>query len=167
VDLDDPSTTLAVADHRSALVVIHYFLGILALNRDRDPRAAAEHFAASAAVGKAQYGVYGLYPDPETPTYEFLSFAHRALALAQIDVDAVPGALADMDDALTRGAGDAALAAEYRARVEHEVAVRKTRFGVGRRQARAGAASAYRKLSRSKVPGVGAAARGVRNVLRG
>ncbi len=165
VDLDDPASTLTVADHRSALVVIHYFLGILALNHDRDPQAAAEHFAASAAVGKAQYGVYGLYPDPETPTYEFLSFAHRALALAQFDVDAVPGALADMDDAVTRGAGDTKLAAEYRTRVDRELSAR-TRLGAGRRQARAGAARAYRKLSRSKVPGVGAAARGVRNVLR-
>ena len=167
VDLDDPRTTLDVAERRSALVVIHYFLGILALNHDGDPRAAVAQFEASAAVGAAQFRVYGLYPDPETPTYEFLSLAHRALALAQFDPDAVSAALAEMDDAVARrGAGDADLARDYRARAEHEVAVRRTRFGASRRRARAAAARGYRRMERSRVPGVSAVARGVRNVIQ-
>jgi len=165
VDLDDPSTILTVADQRSALVVICYFLGVLALNHDRDPQSAAEYFTASAAVGKAQFGVYGLYPDPETPTYEFLSLAHRARCLAQFNAGAVPEALAQMDEAVARGAGDSDLAREYRVRVEREVAARRTRFGVSRSEVRSAAARVYRRLARSHVPGVSTAARGVRSLL--
>jgi SAM-dependent methyltransferase len=150
IDLDDPSTDFVVADGQSALVVIHYFLGILALNHENDPHSAARHFAAAAAVGKAQFELYGLYVDPETALYEFLSLAHRALALAQFDPDDVPEALTQMDEAVARGAASPELAREYRARAQ---------------PGRVTASRAYRRLARSRVPGVSTVARGVRRVL--
>ena len=51
VDLDDPSTTVAIADRHSVLVVVHYYVGVLELVHNRNPQLAAEHFAAAAAVG--------------------------------------------------------------------------------------------------------------------
>lgn len=165
VDLDQPATTLPLARRRTALVVIHHFAGLVALNHERDPRAAAEHFNASAAVGKAQFDVHGLYPDPETPTCEFRSLGHRALALAQFDPDAVPDALAELDEAVARGAGDPEQAREFRARAEGEVLARRSAVGTRRMKARAWGARGYRRLARSKAPLVAKAARKFRGLV--
>jgi len=165
IDLDDPSTTLVVADRHPVLVVVHYFVGIFELVQERDPRMAAAHFAAAGAVGRAQYEKHGFYPDPETPMLEFLAFGHLALARAQFDPNGVPDALAQMDETVAHGAGDPESAADYRARAEGEVIARQTVAGTNRVKARAVAARVYRRLSRVRVPGVARAARGVRGAL--
>lgn len=165
IDLDDPSTDVAVAGRQSALVVIHYFLGIIALNEEEDPRAAAQQFAAAAAVGKAQFEVSGVYIDPESALYEFLSLAHRAIALARFAPKDVPEALAQMDESVARGTASPALAHDYRSRVEAEVSVARAPFGASRRRGRHAAARVYKRLERSRIPGASRVARGVRSAL--
>ncbi len=167
VDLDDPSTTVAIADQHSALIVVHYYVGVIELVHRRNPQLAADHFAAAAAVGLAQYEKHNLYPDPETPLLDLLARCHLALALAQFDPDRVPEALRGMDEAVARGAGDAALAADFRARAEGEVLARQTATGTTRVKARANAARVYRRLARARIPGVAAVARGIRGVVVG
>lgn len=163
VDLDEPETTLPVAERHPVLIVVHYYVGVLRLFHDQDPHAAVGQFTAAAAVGAAQFRAHGEYRDSETPTLEFLALAHRAIALAQIDRDAVPGAIADLDAALARGAGSPQLRGEYGARIDAEVRARRTASGTLRRDARAAAVRGYHRLLRSRVPGVAATARRVRS----
>ncbi len=117
IDIDDPGVTVTPRAC-GVLVGVHYFLGILALNGDSDRARAARHFAASAEAAKTLYRTHREYRDPELPLLEFHALGHRAIALAfaQARPRAVRRALAEVDRAVRRGAGDAAMAANYRAR---------------------------------------------------
>ena len=118
----EPDTVAALADPPTVLVPIHYYIGMLTLTDAQDPVLAAGHLAAAAAVAKSYFDLHGGYHDPETPLIESLALAHRAVALSRFDPDAVPAALDDLDRALARGAGSAAVVAEPRALALSEAA---------------------------------------------
>ncbi len=118
----EPDAVAALADPPTVLVPIHYYIGMLTLTDAQDPVRAARHLAAAAAVAKSYFDLHGGYHDPETPLIESLALAHRAVALSRFDPDAVPAALDDLDRALARGAGSAAVVAEPRALALSEAA---------------------------------------------
>jgi SAM-dependent methyltransferase len=123
-DLDGPFPPPS----RGVLVGIHYFLGILALNGDLDPSRAAGHFAASARIAHTIHAENDGYWDPQIPAFEFVALGNRAIALASTGAKrrTIRDALADVDDAVVRGIGEASAAAEFRAKTELIRADRKT-----------------------------------------
>jgi hypothetical protein len=156
IDLADPAAALNGANVPAVLAVIYYNLGLLKLLYQRAPKRAAMYFSAAAWVGKEVFDRCGLYPDPETAVVEALSRGNLALALAHFAPEEVEGVLAGLDAALQRGAGDSEMVASYRARVEAELALRRTRRGRAYRRARAVAGRVTRRVARrrrlSRVP---------------
>jgi SAM-dependent methyltransferase len=136
-DLDGPVPPLA----RGVLVGIHYFLGILVLNGDHDPSRAAAHFATSVRIARTIYAENDEYWDPQIPAFEFVALGNRAIALASAGAKrrTIGDALADVDEAVSRGIGDASAAAEFRAGAEGIRADRKAESrGRVRRRLRGG-----------------------------
>jgi SAM-dependent methyltransferase len=149
VTLDSGASAAALKVPRPSLVVAHYFAGVLALRRDRDPRRALDHFVAAGAVARAQYDRDGEYLDPHTPLLEVHALGHRAVILTQIDRAWPSEALDDLDAAIDRGPGAAALERQYRDRVQRAMPTRSLRIRATR-SVRAAAARAQRRLTRPR-----------------
>jgi len=117
VDVDAPRAAIPLPAC-SVIVSVHYFLGILTLNGGGDPRDAAAHFEAAARAARALLASRGEYGDPAVPAFEFMALGHRAIALATASARrrTIDAALADVDDAVVRGIGDAVAASEFRDR---------------------------------------------------
>lgn len=116
-DVDAPRAAIPLPAC-SVIVSVHYFLGILTLNGGGDPRDAAAHFEAAARAARALLASRGEYGDPAVPAFEFMALGHRAIALATASARrrTIDAALADVDDAVVRGIGDAVAASEFRDR---------------------------------------------------
>jgi hypothetical protein len=146
IDIDDPEPVIGRSDVPAVLTIIFFNLGLLRMWHQRSPERAAACFAAAASAGAAQFERHGLYPDPETPTVEALARGHLALAFARCAPEKVDGILAELEQGIERGAGNAALVAELRAHVDAELAVQRSPVKRTYRRARAIAGTAKRRL---------------------
>jgi hypothetical protein len=146
IDIDDPEPVVGRADVPAVLTIIFFNLGLLRMWHERSPERGAACFAAAASAGAAQFERHGLYPDPETPTVEALARGHLALALARFAPEKVDGVLAELEQGVERGAGNAELVADSRARVEAELAVQRSPVKRTYRRARAIAGAVKRRL---------------------
>src|SRR6185369_12997176 len=135
---DVEATTAPIdGEPQATFVVAQYVAALVALHHAHDTPRALEHFAAASAAADARYARHGVYADAETPLLQAHALGERALLLAETDREAVPRALAALDDAVAQGAGSVALAAEYRHRVAQVRAAHSIR---GRARRAAGAA---------------------------
>ncbi len=147
IDIDDPEPVVERADVPAVLTIIFFNLGLLRTWHERSPERGAACFAAAASAGAAQFERHGLYPDPETPTVEALARGHLALALARSAPERVDAVLAELEQGVERGAGNAELVADSRARVEAELAIQRSPVKRTYRRARAIAGTAKRRLT--------------------
>ncbi|MEX0663516.1 MAG: class I SAM-dependent methyltransferase [Acidimicrobiia bacterium] len=148
IDLDDPKVLVGRAALPAVLTVIFYNLGLIQLWHEHSPRRAADSFEAAAWAGRAQWDLYGQYQDPETPAFEALARGHFALALARIAPEHVAAVLEDLDEGVTRGAGDVEMAATARARAEAELTSRRSPTRRAYRRLRSAAGRVRRRLRR-------------------
>jgi 2-polyprenyl-3-methyl-5-hydroxy-6-metoxy-1,4-benzoquinol methylase len=161
LDLDDPHaivgqpavpaslTTTGRPAVPAVLTIIFYNLGLVRLFHDHDTRRAAECFEAAAWAGRAQWDLYGLYQDPETPAFEAMARGQLVLALARMEPTRVDAVLAELDEGVARGAGDADIAAMFRARLKEEQALRRSPLRRAYRRLRSFAGRVRRRARRA------------------
>jgi 2-polyprenyl-3-methyl-5-hydroxy-6-metoxy-1,4-benzoquinol methylase len=152
IDLDDPKAIVGRSAVPPVLTIIFYNLGLVRLFHDHDTERAIGCFEAAAWAGRTQWDLHGLYPDPETPAFEALARGQLAVAVSRTAPERVDAVLAELDEAVARGAGDAAVASMFRGQLEQETAIRRSRLRRVYRRARSLAGRVRRRLKRTFAP---------------
>lgn len=148
IDIDAPLSVVGDPEVAAVMTGIFHNLGAVHLWHERRPKPAAACFTAAAWCGRAQWDRYGHYADPETPIYEALARTELAVVMVQTAPKRVDAELDALDEAVARGAGTDALAAEAHRRVDAERRMYGSRARRAYRRARRAAGKVKRKLRR-------------------
>ena len=115
VDLDEPAT-LSMPSPPPILALVGYFAGVVASYVTGDLPRADALFAASAAAGRYDYDVHGMYTDPETARFEAQSLGERAMVRARYKPRTAGAALRALDESAARSEFDPVVVEDFHRR---------------------------------------------------
>ena len=159
IDLEDPAGIIGRPFVPAIVASAGYFSGIVAEYVHGDHDKAVALFTAAYVAGRHHREVHRGSASPEVIAFGTQALGERALVFARVDLDAVRGALRELDAAAARGTCDPAIAADFKSRTEAVMAARfarphrtqewvvRAKFAVGTRLRR------LRKASKRPVRG--------------